>query len=241
MLSGGEEWPQEDGLCSSSSSKVTPQPGHERRGDCAQQLSQVGAGSGQDDVGGISGQTFQQAASHTIVTLEVTDIWFNGIASRSAFLLRSSQLASAAAGQMNGRITVVVMAAVALGDVCVGDVDAGRLLHGRLLHGRLRHGRLRHGRDGLRQRVAIAGVPLAQVDTDDPVAWIRRRHRHLLTGLVPLVSLPLADAHDVWFMQTVELLLVGPLLSMQSLAQLQQFFQSRRSIASTDSQPNARQ
>ena len=236
MLSGGEEWPQEDGLCSSSSSKVTPQPGHERRGDCAQQLSQVGAGSGQDDVGGISGQTFQQAASHTIVTLEVADLWFNGTPSPSAFLLRSSQLASAAAGQMNGRTTVVVMAAVARGDVCVGDVDAGRLRHGRL-----RHGRLRHGRDGLRQRVAIAGVPLAQVDTDDPVAWIRRRHRHLLTGLVPLVSLPLADAHDVWFMQTVELLLVSPLLSMQSLAQLQQFFQSRRSIASTDSQPNARQ
>ena len=161
-----------------------------------------------------------------IVTLEVADLWFNGTPSPSAFLLRSGQLASAAAGQMNGRITVVVMAAVALGDVCVGDVDAGRL---------------RHGRDGLRQRVAIAGVPQAQVDTDDPVAWIRRRHRHLLTGLVPLVSLPFADAHDVWFMQTVELLLVGPLLSMQSLAQLQQFFQSRRSIASTDSQPNARQ
>ena len=181
-----------------------------------------------------------------IVTLEVADLWFNGTPSPSAFLLRSGQLASAAAGQMNGRITVVVMAAVALGDVCVGDVDAGRLLHGRLRHGRLRHGRLRHGRlrhgrDGLRQRVAIAGVPQAQVDTDDPVAWIRRRHRHLLTGLVPLVSLPFADAHDVWFMQTVELLLVGPLLSMQSLAQLQQFFQSRRSIASTDSQPNARQ
>ena len=166
-----------------------------------------------------------------IVTLEVADLWFNGTPSPSAFLLRSGQLASAAAGQMNGRITVVVMAAVALGDVCVGDVDAGRLLHGRL----------RHGRDGLRQRVAIAGVPQAQVDTDDPVAWVRRRHRHLLTELVPLVSLPLADAHDVWFMQTVELLLVSPLLSMQSLAQLKQFFQSRRSIASTDSQPNARQ
>ena len=164
-----------------------------------------------------------------IVTLEVADLWFNGTPSPSAFLLRSGQLASAAAGQMNGRITVVVMAAVALGDVCVGD--AGRLLHGRL----------RHGRDGLRQRVAIAGVPQAQVDTDDPVAWVRRRHRHLLTELVPLVSLPLADAHDVWFMQTVELLLVSPLLSMQSLAQLKQFFQSRRSIASTDSQPNARQ
>ena len=92
-----------------------------------------------------------------IVTLEVADLWFNGTPSPSAFLLRSGQLASAAAGQMNGRITVVVMAAVARGDVCVGDVDAGRLLHGRL----------RHGRDGLRQRVAIAGVPLAQVDTDD--------------------------------------------------------------------------
>jgi len=153
MLSGGEERQQEDGWCSSSSSNVTAQPGHDRRGDCAQQLSQVGAGSGQDDVGGISGQTFQQAASHAVVTLEVADLWFNGTASPSAFLLRSSLLASAAAGQMNGRITVVVVAAVALVDVCVG--------------------RLLHGRDGLRQRVAVVGVPLAQV-VDTPTIQLPR-------------------------------------------------------------------
>ncbi len=106
------------------------------------------------------------------------------------------------------------MAAIALIDVRVGHAHAHA--HARVLLDR------RH-RCG--QSVAVVRIAPAQLGSDDPVVAVGRRDGHLLAKLVPLVRLPLADAHHLRLVQAGELLAVGPLLGVQTFAQGEQFGQ----------------
>ena len=137
---------------------------------------------------------------------------FHGAAASASVFLSSRQPPSTAAGQVDGRVALVIMAAITFVDEGVRDRDAGDTFG-------------RGDRSG--QCVSVVRIAFTQVDAHDPVAAIRRCHRDLLTELVPLVSLAFADAHHLGFIQAVEFLLVGSLLSVQSFAQLQQFFQCR--------------
>jgi len=212
------------------SAEAAPQPEDRRRRDFAQQLQQVGSRSGEDRVDGVSRQALEKAADHPVVTFKMADLRFHRTASFTSLLLSSCQPASTAAGQMNGRLALVIVTAIAFVDKGIRDGNAGNPF-----------GRGDHSG----QCVSVVRIAFAQIDADDPVAAIGCRHRHLLTELVPLVSLAFADAYHLGFVQAVEFLLICALLSVEPFAQLQQFFQSgiwRRHLATdiTDDSPQPR-
>lgn len=136
-------------------SEAGSQTPHERSGKGREEFSQVGTGSGQHHVDGIADQTFQEAATEAVFAFEVANLRFHRTAALLTFLLGSCQVAIRASGDVDRRLTFVVVAAIPFVDVDVGDGDAG-----------VRFDR----RDRLSQRVAIVRIPPAQLRTDDPVA-----------------------------------------------------------------------
>ena len=136
----------------------------------------------------------------------MADLWLNRTAAFATLLLSSCQLSRTAAGNVNRRRALVIVTSITSVDIGIRHSEASDLF-----------GR----RDDGRQRVAIVRIVATQIDSHDPVATIRRGHGHLLTELISLVSLPFADAHHVWFVQTVQLLFVRLLLSVKAFAKLQ--------------------
>ena len=72
----------------------------------------------------------------------------------------------------------------------------------------------------------VVRIVPTQVHTNDPVAAICGRHRHLLAELVTLLSLTFTDAHHIRFVQTGQLPAVRLLLSVKAFAKRQQLTQS---------------
>lgn len=63
--------------------------------------------------------------------------------------------------------------------------------------------------------MAVVNIVPTKVLANDPGAAICCRYGHLRGKLVTLVSLAFADAHDVRFLQTVEIFAVRLLLSVK--------------------------
>ena len=153
----------------SRSRKSAPKPEDERMRKRASQLSEVRAGGCKDGVDRGAGETFQEAESHPIVGLALTDLRPRRCGICDASFFRSRQIARTASRQMHAGFPRIIMAAIAFVDVRVGHTYAGRLLY--------------RG-NGFGQRMAIVRIAFAQVDTHDPVGSVRDRHRHILTERV---------------------------------------------------------
>jgi len=67
----------------------------------AQQLSEVRAGGCKDGVDRVAGETFQEAKSHPVVALEMTDLRLHGSAAFATLLFRSRQISRTASRQIN--------------------------------------------------------------------------------------------------------------------------------------------
>ncbi len=113
---------------------------------------------------------------------------------------------------MNGRCSLVVVAAIGLIDLRVRNWHVGRLLH---------------GGDGSGQRMTVVGIAFTQVDAHDPVSSVCGGDRYFLAKLITFVSLAFANALHVRLVKAVELLAVGLSLSVQSFAPIKQRFQRR--------------
>src|SRR6266852_8074087 len=97
------------------------------------------------------------------------------------------------------------------------DENLFRLYSGKLLHLSVR----------AFQRVSIVGVAVQRRDAYYPTALRSRDHRHLATELVLLVLFPFRDAFNFRRLHAVELVLVCPLLSIDSLPARQILLQLR--------------
>src|SRR6266403_5998599 len=97
------------------------------------------------------------------------------------------------------------------------DEDLFRLHSGKLLHLRVR---------GF-ERVSIVGIAVQRRDAYYPTALRSRDHRYLATELVLLVFFPFRDALHFRRLQAVKLVLVLPLLPIDSLPAPQILLQLR--------------
>ena len=93
----------------------------------APQLLQIRSSGCQDRVDRVTGETFQEAESHPVVALEMTDLRLHGSAALATLFFRSRQIARTASRQMHAGFPRIIMAAIAFVDVRVDDAHASRL------------------------------------------------------------------------------------------------------------------
>jgi hypothetical protein len=101
----------------------------------------------------------------------------------------------------------VVVSAIAL-----VDVDA-RGLH------------VRHGddlADGIVQRMAVIRIAFQRFGREDEALPVRHRHSHLGTKLIRPMRLALGDAHHLWSVKAVELVLARAFLRQKTLDEAEQ-------------------
>ena len=176
----------------------------------SEELLEVHRGGCQDRVDRISGSTLQPIALQPVFALQMSDAWFDcGSAfhpSPSCFRCPSSS----SLVDMHGDRTVIVVASIAHVHVRLTDLCPNYVFDLFHLCG---------------QRVAIVGVSSEALGADEPSAATAHRDAHLVAELVLLARLALGDALHFRFMHTVDLVLVMPLLRMDSMRCLKQLIE----------------
>ncbi len=163
---------------------------------------EVHRGGCQDRVDLISGSTLQPITFQPVFALQMSDAWFDrGTTfhpSPSCFRCPSSSSLI----HMHGDRTVIVVASIAHVHVHFADLVGDQALD--LLH-------------LCSQRVAIIGISSEALRAYEPSATTAHRDTHLVAKLILLARLALGDALHFRFMHTVDLVLVMPLLCVDSM------------------------
>ena len=168
----------------------------------SEQLLEVHRGGCQDGVDLISGSTLQPITFQPVFALPMSDAWLDRGATLhpSPFCLRCTPSSSLV--DMHGDRTVIVVATIAPIDVhcapLVGD-QAFDLLH------------------LCSQGVAVIGISREALRADEPSTTTAYRDTYLVAELLLLARLAFGDALDFRFMHTVDIVLVMPLLFVDSM------------------------
>src|ERR1017187_1631246 len=168
----------------------------------SQELLEVHRGGCQDRVDLISGSTLQAVTFQPVFVLQVSDAWFD---CGTAFHPSPSRLRctpSSSPVDVHGDCAVIVVASIAHIDVHFADLVCDQAFD--LLH-------------LCSQRVAVIGISSEALRTDEPSTATAYRDTHLVAKLILLARLALGDALHFRFMHTVDLVLVMPLLCVDSM------------------------
>ena len=168
----------------------------------SEELLEVHRGGCQDGVDRISGSTLQPIPFQAVFVLHLSDAWLD----RGTAFHPSPSCArcppSSSLVDMQGDRTVIVLASMAHIDVHRADLVGDQALD--LLH-------------LCSRRVAVIGICSEALRADEPSTTAAHRDTHLVAKLILLARLALGDALDFRFMHTVDIVLVLPLLFVDSM------------------------
>ena len=157
--------------------------------------------SSQDCIYRISGSAFEPIAFQSVFALQVSDAWFDCGAAFHPSPQRWRRPASSSLVDMHRDSAVVVVATVAHVHMRFAHSVADQVFN--LLH-------------LLVQRMTVIRTSSEALGADEPSAAAAYRDTDLIAELVLLASLALGDALDLRLMHRVDLVLVVPLLRVDS-------------------------
>ena len=161
----------------------------------------------QDGIERVAGNALQAVALQPVFVFQMSDAWFDRGASFHPSPECSRRPASSSFVHMHRRSARVIVAAIAHVHMHLANPLPDHALD--LFH-------------LLGQRVTIVGVARETPRADQPSAPAGNCHAHFVAELKLLARLAFGDALDLRLMYAVDLVLIVPLLGMDSMRRLKQ-------------------